>query len=69
MIALGAHYLPFVFLYGMPQFAALAAVLVAAGMILGMYVPSPFSLGGWLTGTILILFAFLGRRVALAAER
>jgi hypothetical protein len=40
MIALGAHYLPFVFLYGMPQFAALAAVLVAAGMILGMYVPA-----------------------------
>lgn len=28
MVLLGAHYLPFVFLYGMPVFAVLAAALV-----------------------------------------
>src|SRR5215204_1523042 len=28
MILVGAHYLPFVFLYGMPMFAVLAALLV-----------------------------------------
>jgi hypothetical protein len=31
MIALGAHYLPFIFLYGMWQFGGLAAVLIVSG--------------------------------------
>ena len=46
MIALGTHYLPFVFLYGMRQFAILAAVLIGASVIIGMYFSSVFSLGG-----------------------
>lgn len=66
MIALGAHYLPFVFLYGMWQFGALAALLVSSGVLIGMYLPSVFSLGGWLTGLALLVFAFVGRRVARA---
>src|ERR1035441_4681329 len=49
MIALGAHYLPFVFLYGMWQFGALAAALVGLGVVVGIYAPAIFSLGGWLT--------------------
>jgi hypothetical protein len=40
MIALGAHYLPFVFLYGMRQFAVLAVVLLGGGVIIGMYFSS-----------------------------
>jgi hypothetical protein len=61
MIVLGAHYLPFVFLYGMRLFAALAALLVTAGLYLGTRMPEPFALGGWLTGMTLLIFAFLGR--------
>ena len=64
MITLGAHYLPFVFLYGMWQFAGLCAALVAIGVAIGMYLPRPFSLGAWLTATLLFLFAFVGRHVA-----
>jgi hypothetical protein len=32
MILLGAHYLPFMFLYGMRTFAALAAMLIGGGL-------------------------------------
>lgn len=64
MITLGAHYLPFVFMYGMWQFAGLCATLVASGVVIGMYLPTPLSLGAWLTATILFLFAFVGRHIA-----
>src|ERR1017187_4231669 len=64
MIAVGAHYLPFMFLYGMWQFGALAAVLVGLGVVIGMYLPTVFSLGGWLIAATLLVFAIIGRRVA-----
>jgi hypothetical protein len=68
MIALGAHYLPFVFLYGMWQFAGLCATLVAGGVAIGMYVSRPASLGAWLTAAILFIFAFAGRHVVRQRE-
>ena len=64
MIALGAHYLPFVFLYGMREFWALGAVLIGAGFVIGAYLPLPFPAGGWLTAAVLLVFAFVGRSVA-----
>ena len=70
MIALGTHYLPFIFLYGMPQFGVLAALLIGAGIVLGLYLPSGFSLGGaWFTAAVLLVFAFLGRSVALRESK
>lgn len=66
MIVLGAHYLPFVFMYGMWQFAALCGALVASGVVIAMYVPKPVSLGAWLTAALLFGFAFVGRRAARA---
>lgn len=65
MIALGAHYLPFIFMYGMREFGALAGILMAAGYLISQFVPSSFSLGGWVTAVTLLAFAFLGRRTAL----
>lgn len=59
MIIVGAHYLPFVFLYGMKTFAALAAALLAAGFALGMLAPDHLLLGGWVGGGILFMFAFV----------
>jgi len=64
MIIVGAHYLPFVFLYGMRQFAVLAALLVGGGVVLATAVPGPFSLGAWLTGAVLVVFAFVLRAAA-----
>jgi len=61
MILVGAHYLPFVFLYGMPLFAVLAGVLVTGGLVVAHY-PGSFALGGWITGGILLLVGELGRR-------
>lgn len=65
MIVVGSHYMPFIFLYGMRQFGALAGILISAGIFIGLYGPSNFSLGGWLTAVTLLAFAFLGRRTAL----
>jgi len=63
MILLGAHYLPFVFLYGMRMFAVLSALVVSGGLGIAMYVSSRFSIGAWYTGAMLILFAGAGRAV------
>jgi hypothetical protein len=68
MVVLGAHYLPFVFLYGMRLFGVLAGVLVSAGILLGMQVPEPFSLGAWITGGVLLVFAVLGRQTVVREE-
>src|SRR5919107_4747005 len=63
MILLGAHYLPFVFLYGMRLFAILAALLVGGGTLIAIYFSASFSIGAWYTGIILLVFAELGRRI------
>lgn len=67
MIVVGAHYLPFVFLYGMPVFWGLGGLLVAAGWLLGLH-PQGFALGGWLTGALFLLFGLLAARLAPAKQ-
>ncbi|NIU73991.1 MAG: hypothetical protein GWN71_10495, partial [Gammaproteobacteria bacterium] len=61
MLIVGAHYLPFVFLYGMPAFYALGGGLLAMGMLLGLEVGplagAPWTTGGWVTGAALLAFA------------
>lgn len=61
MVIVGAHYLPFVFLYGMRMFAYLSGALVVPGVVLLLWWPVPVALGGWLTGAVLVIFAFLLR--------
>jgi hypothetical protein len=68
MVVVGAHYLPFIFLYGMPEFGILAGLLIAGGVGIGLYGPNVFSLGGWISAIILIIFAWVGRSVALREE-
>ncbi len=60
MIALGVHYIPFWFLYGMRMFAFLASFLITAGLLLGLYWPAPFSVGAWFTACVLLIFACIG---------
>ena len=69
MIVVGAHYLPFVFLYGMREFGALAVSLIAGGVVIALYIPGMFSLEGWIGAILMIVFAFVGRWVVLREER
>ena len=61
----GAHYLPFIFLYGMWEFGVLAAALVGGGVALGMNRPEALGTGAWFTGAVLVAFAI----VALLRDR
>lgn len=67
MILVGAHYLPFVFLYGMRIFWFLGALLVGGGLVIAKSLPGSFSVGAWYTGVVLLVFAFIGR-AALRSE-
>jgi len=69
MIIVGTHYLPFITLYGMRMFALLAALLILGGVYFALYGPQIFSLGGWFTGIMLIVFAFIGRTIVLNEEK
>jgi hypothetical protein len=68
MVVLGAHYLPFAFLYGMRMFAVLAAVLWSLGLVLGLWLDAPFATGAWISAAVLAVFAVLGRRSVLFEE-
>lgn len=61
MVLLGAHYLPFVTLYGMRIFAFLAGMLIAEGVIIALYFSATFSLGAWIARLTLFVFAWIGR--------
>ncbi len=56
MIIVGAHYLPFMFLYGMRSFGLLAAGLLGGGFYLGFRTPEAFAVGAWVTGIMLVAF-------------
>ncbi|MFP4378083.1 MAG: DUF7010 family protein [Spirochaetales bacterium] len=59
MVVVGAHYLPFITLYGMWQYGVLAAGLIFGGVAVGLWVPGFFSLGGWAGAGMLLLFALV----------
>jgi hypothetical protein len=63
MILAGAHYLPFATLYGMRMFLILAGILVAAGAVIAVYFAQTFSLGSWIGGLVLFVFAWIGRSI------
>jgi len=69
MIVVGAHYLPFITLYGLKMFGILAGLLVIIGAGLALYGPDVFSLGGWISAPLLIIFAFIGRYLVLQEEK
>jgi hypothetical protein len=69
LILLGAHYLPFVFLYGMRIFIPLCAILVSSGIAIALYLPQSFCLGAWVGGLTLFVFAWIGRAVVQSESR
>ena len=66
MILLGAHYLPFATLYGMRMFLFLAGILIAMGVVVAHWFSATFSLGAWIAGLALFVFAWIGRSIATA---
>ena len=65
LIAIGTHYLPFAFLYGMRMFIVEAVLMIGARLALGFWVPNRFALGAWVGAALMLAFAFVGRRIAL----
>lgn len=66
MILVGAHYLPFATLYGMRMFLFLAGILMAEGLGVAHFFSQTFSLGAWMAGLTLFVFAWIGRSIATA---
>ena len=65
MVLLGAHYLPFATLYGMRIYLFLAGILIAMGVVIAHYFSGTFSLGAWVAGLALFVFAWIGRAIAV----
>jgi hypothetical protein len=47
----------------------LAALLISFGVFIGLYLPKATTLGGWVTATSLLAFAFIGRHTVLHSEK
>jgi len=62
MVVMGAHYLPFSFLYGMPVFIPLGAFMWLAGLSIGLWAPEWSVVGALLTGAALV---WVGARAAI----
>ncbi len=61
--------MPCVFRYGMWHFGVLAGLLIFGGLGMALYLQSSYILGGWFTGVVLLLFAFIARSVVLAEAK
>jgi hypothetical protein len=69
LLIVGAHYLPFVTLYGMRVYAVLSGAMIASGLVIALYMPSaPFALGGWIGGAMLIVFGVAGLALRATAK-
>jgi len=70
LVIVGAHYLPFVFLYGMRVYAVLAGVMVASGFAIAMIVPhASFTFGGWIGAATEIGFGVAGLAFSAIVRR
>ncbi len=58
-VLIGAHWLPFVYIYAMKSFAVLAGLMIATGILFAFLLPSAYASCGFVTAAILLLFAAL----------
>lgn len=69
MVALGAHFLPFMFLFGMWQFGALGLVMAGSGIAFGLAGADHPAVAGWFGGAVQLLFGFIGLAAVRAEAR
>jgi hypothetical protein len=71
LIVVGAHYLPFVTLYGLPVYAVAGGLMVLTGFALPSLRPGDFTAGGWVGGLLLLILGvvLLAGRAARARRR
>lgn len=69
MILVGAHYFPFATMFGMRMWLALGGILIVAGILIAYYFGGSFTLGAWVTGLVLFVFAWIGRSIAAGEAR
>jgi hypothetical protein len=67
-VLVGAHWLPFAYVYSMRSFVAMAVVLVLVGILFGFVFPQFFAACGFVAGGILLLFAII-HFVVVRSER
>jgi hypothetical protein len=53
----------------MRVFLFLAEILIAMGVAIALYFAETFSLGAWVAGLALFVFAWIGRSIAIAEAR
>jgi hypothetical protein len=58
-VLVGAHWLPFAYVYAMKSFVALAVILVLAGILFGFVFTQFFAACGFVAGGVLLLFAII----------
>jgi len=58
-VLVGAHWLPFTYIYSMKSFIAIAIILVLTGILFGFVFVESFSACGFAAGGILLLFALI----------
>jgi len=58
-VIIGAHWLPFTYLYRMNTFAVFAGVFVATGILFGFVFTGSFALPGFVVGIELVVFSVL----------
>jgi hypothetical protein len=59
LIVVGAHYLPFITLYGQPIFGLAGMIMASAGILLPRFRPGDFASGGWLGGAMLAVLGIV----------
>jgi hypothetical protein len=53
----------------MRMFLFLGGTLIATGVLIALYFPQTFSLGAWIAGGVLFVFARIGRSIATSGAR
>jgi len=56
-VLVGAHWLPFAYIYSMKSFLVIAGILVLTGVLFGFIFVQSFSACGFVAGGVLLLFA------------
>lgn len=58
-VVVGAHFMPYAYIYRMRTYLVLSGALVAGATMIGYFLPGSFSAAGYFAGTVLLIFSGL----------